>query len=241
MTNRPWLKFYPGDWRADPALRMCSLAARGLWIDMLCLMHEADPRGSLLVNGKPVTPQQLASLVGVSGREVNLCLSELEAAGVFSRDNDAVYSRRMRRDTEKAEQDKANGKGGGNPALKRGVNPRDNGGDKAQILEARDQKLDSQETNKKRPSALDDGLAFAGKVVRLNRSDLDAWRKAYGRLTDLDAYLTSRDAWLSSDKATDDDRRNWFVSTSTWLANKANEAKARASPAPQKPAMKVAM
>jgi len=51
--KQPWLKFFPSDWRADPALRMCSLAARGLWIEMLCLMHEARPHGSLLVNGKP--------------------------------------------------------------------------------------------------------------------------------------------------------------------------------------------
>jgi hypothetical protein len=241
MSSRPWLKFYPGDWRSDPALRMCSLAARGLWIDMLCLMHEADPRGSLLVNGKPVKQPQLASLVGVSVREVTACLNELEAAGVFSRDNDAVYSRRMRRDTDKAEQDKANGKGGGNPALKRGVNPPDNGGDKAQKLEARGQKSDSQETNKKRGSALDDELAFAGNVVRLNPADFNTWRKSYGRLIDLDAHLASRDAWLSSDKATDSDRKNWFVSTSAWLANKASEAKARASPPAQQPAMKVSM
>lgn len=37
----PWLKFYPTDWRSDPALKMCSLAARGLWIEMIALMHEA--------------------------------------------------------------------------------------------------------------------------------------------------------------------------------------------------------
>ena len=49
-----WFKFYPSDWRADPALRMCSIAARGLWMEMLCVMHEATPRGSLLINGKRV-------------------------------------------------------------------------------------------------------------------------------------------------------------------------------------------
>src|SRR4051812_38833447 len=120
----PWLKFYPSDWRADPALRMCSLAARGLWMEMLCLMHEASPRGSLLVNGHPVNETQLASLCGVATREVMGCLSQLEAAGVFSREDDGIiYSRRMRRDDEKAQRDKANGKGGGNPRLNPGVNP----------------------------------------------------------------------------------------------------------------------
>lgn len=122
----PWLKFYPSDWRADPALRMCSLAARGLWMEMLCLMHEAVPRGSLLVNGQPVNERQLASLCGVSIRDVTGCLQQLEDAGVFSReDNRTIYSRRMRRDEEKAERDKANGKGGGHPDIKRGTVPKE--------------------------------------------------------------------------------------------------------------------
>lgn len=138
MSERPWLKWYPSDWRADPRLRTCSLTARGLWTEMICLMHEAEPYGSLLVNAAPVSEKQLASLVGASAREVRNCLHELEAAGVFSVDNGVMFSRRMRRDHEKAERDKANGKGGGNPRLKHGVNPED----KAQRLEARNQKLE---------------------------------------------------------------------------------------------------
>ena len=122
--KQPWLKFFPSDWRADPALRMCSLAARGLWIEMLCLMHEARPHGSLLVNGKPVTAAQLANLVGGGVAEVEGFLAELEEAGVFSRDADgALYSRRMRRDEERAAVNRVNGRAGGNPSLKAGVNP----------------------------------------------------------------------------------------------------------------------
>jgi hypothetical protein len=139
----PWLKFYPSDWRADPALRMCSIAARGLWMEMLCIMHEAAPRGCLLVNGQPVSDRQLASLCGCSDREIKTLLRELKSAGVCSEDNGVVYSRRMKADTEKAARDKANGKRGGNPRVIQGVNPPanppDNGEDKAQIPEARNQ------------------------------------------------------------------------------------------------------
>jgi hypothetical protein len=143
----PWLKFYPSDWRADPALRMCSIAARGLWMEMLCVMHEAEPRGSLLVNGKPLSQRQLAGLAGIALDEASTLISELEEAGVFSRDDDGtIYSRRIRRDEEKAAEDKANGGKGGNPGLKRGVNPLDKGGDKAQKPEARSQRP---ERNKK--------------------------------------------------------------------------------------------
>lgn len=132
--SAPWLKFYPSDWRADPALRMCSIAARGLWMEMLCIMHEATPRGSLRINGRAVTDKQIATLAGI--HDAASLLVEMEEAGVFSREEDGtIYSRRMMRDEEKAAQDKANGKQGGNPTLKQGVNPPD----KAQIPDTRSQ------------------------------------------------------------------------------------------------------
>jgi hypothetical protein len=91
----------------------------------------------LLINGKTIGTKQLASLCGASFRETNALLMELETAGVFSRDKDGIiFSRRMKRDNQKAERDKANGKAGGNPRLNPGVNPPD----KAQRPEARDQK-----------------------------------------------------------------------------------------------------
>lgn len=103
-------------------------------MEMVCLMHEAEPRGSLLVNGRPVGSQQLAALAGTSSRETATMLAELEAAGVFSRDeNGTIYSRRMRREAEKAERDRRNGKLGGNPMLKGGVNPPENPRDKAYV------------------------------------------------------------------------------------------------------------
>ena len=144
--SAPWLKFYPSDWRADPALRMCSVAARGLWMEMLCLMHEASPRGSLLVNGRAIGDKQIAALAGMPAKDAAPLIAELEDAGVFSRECDGtIYSRRMRRDDEKAARDKTNGRKGGNPKVKGGVNPpgnpprnpTPNGGDKAQKPEAR--------------------------------------------------------------------------------------------------------
>lgn len=142
MSN-PWMKFYPSDWRADPALRVCSIGARGLWMEMLCLMHEASPRGSLLVNGKPVNDKMLANLCGLPPRDCAVLVGELEDAGVFSRDADGtIFSRRMRRDEERAARDKSNGGKGGNPKVKgvgSGVNPPDNPTPTPQKPEARDQ------------------------------------------------------------------------------------------------------
>lgn len=89
---------------------------------MLCVMHESDPRGSLLVNGMAVDEKKLAMLAGVPLKEAVAYVAELETSGVFSRDNGVIYSRRMRRDEEKAARDKEWGKAGGNPHLKGGLN-----------------------------------------------------------------------------------------------------------------------
>lgn len=105
MTERyRWLKFWPADWRNDAALRMCSLAARGLWIECIGLMHDAEPYGHLLVNGRVPSMRQLAVLVGCTEREAKTLMDELHEAGVFSVSDDGTpYSRRMVRDDAKAE------------------------------------------------------------------------------------------------------------------------------------------
>lgn len=145
--RQPWMKFYPADWRADEKLRMCSLAARGLWVEMLALMWRAQPIGHMTVNGKAPTDAQLAALAGAPPDQIPDLIGELETAGVFSRTAQGViYSRRMTRDAKKARISVKNGKAGGNPTLlkQRGNpgwdNPQDKAGDKAQKPEARGQK-----------------------------------------------------------------------------------------------------
>jgi hypothetical protein len=119
-AKKPAFQFYVGDWMKDPALRACSLAARGLWIDMLCLMFEAPRRGYLQqANGQPTTQPQIARMTGCSSEEAAHLLQELEDSGVLSRTEHGVYfSRRMVRDESRREKcAEAGRKGGGNPAL----------------------------------------------------------------------------------------------------------------------------
>jgi DNA-binding Lrp family transcriptional regulator len=114
---KPYIQFFTGDWQRDSALRVCSMAARGLWIEMLCIMHQAEPYGHLVVNGKPLSPEILARMVGCSPTECKRWLAELEDAGVFDRDAGVIFSRRMVRD-ERIRQSRADGgKLGGNPKL----------------------------------------------------------------------------------------------------------------------------
>lgn len=116
--KRPSFQFYPGDWQRDAALRSCSMAARGIWIEVLCLMHAAEPYGVLVLNGKPIDSAHLARIVGAREKEVARLLAELEAVGVFSRDAEGrIFSRRMVRDERVRSARAEGGKLGGNPAL----------------------------------------------------------------------------------------------------------------------------
>lgn len=45
--KRPSFQFYPGDWQRNANLRRCSPAARGVWMDIMCLMHDSDEYGVL--------------------------------------------------------------------------------------------------------------------------------------------------------------------------------------------------
>jgi hypothetical protein len=126
LSKLPAIQFYTGDWLKAPDVRSVSYAARGLWFDMLCLMSESAPRGFLTVNGKPVSPDLLARMTGGSADEVSRLLTELDSAGVYSKDDRGIiFSRRILRDEKKRAQARRFGKKGGNPLLIAGwgVNP----------------------------------------------------------------------------------------------------------------------
>jgi hypothetical protein len=117
-VKRPSIQFYPADWLQEAGLRACSLASRGLWIEVMCLMHQASPYGHLTLATRkdggedtlqPILPGVLARMVGSSEGEVANCLEELERFGVFSRTpGGVIFSRRMVRD-EKVRESRAAG------------------------------------------------------------------------------------------------------------------------------------
>lgn len=114
----PWSKFHWADYERDPDLLVCSFAAQGLWMRLLCFMARAERHGYLIHKGRPLPIDRLLRVVGGTADEVVPLLHELEDQGVLARDADGViYSRRMVRDRERLERDRANGRTGGNPAL----------------------------------------------------------------------------------------------------------------------------
>ena len=121
----PAILFYTGDWLKDPAVRCMSLGARGLWIDMLCLMYESPTRGYLsLLDGKPVTAVQLARMVGGTNEEVEMLLVEMRDCGVYSiTDDGVIFSRRMVADEELRELKSLAGKASGRARKLANTNP----------------------------------------------------------------------------------------------------------------------
>ena len=95
----PAFQWYPGDFRRDTAVQACSFEARALWREMIDLMHDGSPRGYLTAGGVPISPAELARIVGMPHPRVKRWLSELEQRNVFSRNEDGIiYSRRMVKD-----------------------------------------------------------------------------------------------------------------------------------------------
>lgn len=123
----PYIKFFVRDWQSCPELRMCSYAARGLWMELMCMMAQGNPRyGYLEINGQPYTTEQIRRITGGDDKTESL-LNELETCGVFSRDEKGtIYSRRMEADFHKRIACSEAGKrGGGNLALASDPMPED--------------------------------------------------------------------------------------------------------------------
>jgi hypothetical protein len=121
MSNaHRWSKFWWQDWQSDKALSRCSLAARGLWMELLCIAHEGEPYGHLRLNGHGLDAAEIADMVTkTTTKEVAKLLAELEDKGVFSRTHDGtIYSRRMQRDGKQSEvgREAATRRWGGNGA-----------------------------------------------------------------------------------------------------------------------------
>lgn len=105
MSDMPWSKFFWADWESDPGLRLCSLAAQGLWMRMLCVCARHDPKGYLAINGNPLGVDAIARLAGVAETEAEILVAELDRNGVFSRSRSGcIYSRRMVKDEKRSKE-----------------------------------------------------------------------------------------------------------------------------------------
>lgn len=115
MSGTKSSTFFWSDWMSDPGLRRSSYAARGLWMDMLCLAAMSDRIGYVEYESSDI-----ARMTGGTVEQVESLTSELEKNGVFSRNRRGViYSRRMVNAEKMRAVSVRNGKKGGNPNLRK--------------------------------------------------------------------------------------------------------------------------
>lgn len=109
-----WGKFSWADWETDDELALCSMAAQGFWLRLLCIASKN--KGFVLVNGVPPTFGILGKRIGVSAADAKKWFDELKANGVLKvvstgKLKGAIVSQRMVR----AHKNSENGKLGGSP------------------------------------------------------------------------------------------------------------------------------
>ena len=102
MGKSPGFFFYVKDWMTDPALKAISYEHKGIWIDMLCYMDQAQPRGKL--RGEKT---DLAKLFGITLHDFEMVLNAIKKHKVGNVTNRHDYvtisCRRMLRE-EKAKE-----------------------------------------------------------------------------------------------------------------------------------------
>lgn len=172
----PYWQVYPGDIRKDVAFQTLSYHYRGIWWELLMLMHCSEDRGRLVSNGAPIGTPGVARLLGLSEKEAEQAIQVLTSSGVASRDESgALICRRMVReqDERKAVADRVyryrKKKQTCNARCNGDVTPNDSDGDSLNSVNA-----------KKRAASIDEVLQFC-RDLGLPRTDAEwFWHKCEG-------------------------------------------------------------
>ena len=115
----PAMQFYVGDWRKDPGVQALDFHDRGVWFELICLMHESEERGKLMLNGAAMPEDAISRLLGLDKQILTTTLTKLLTYGVAStcEETGAITCRRMIRDENLRKTRAGCGKLGGNPIL----------------------------------------------------------------------------------------------------------------------------
>jgi len=172
-----YITFFPNDWLSDIHLHQCSVEARGVWMDLLCIMAKSRKYGYLINgDGKGYCLDKLASLIRINVRKLESCMVELEKEGIFRRDeNGIIYSKRLTDD------------------FKRIMNYRDGSRERMQKMRERAADKPSPKHSCESPASLANPWDY---FVQKGYGDQFAWEKA-GRPTsgDIQAYESGKEPW----------------------------------------------
>lgn len=169
-AKQPYLPLYTGDWMKDPAVSLCEPSTRGIWIDLLCAMHEAGREGKLCG-----TTEQLARMARCTPAQLSSALTDLSdngAASIESRNGKTVVTnfRMVREYRISQERAKAGKKGGETTQANM----------QAKVVAKQKQKCEGEVDFKPEPKVqlkeVSTGVKFpAGLDTPEFRAELDAW------------------------------------------------------------------
>ena len=103
LTDNPYMPLYVKDWQTSNKLKMCSLEAHGLLINILCLMHRENKYGRILLRQKfnvcssnaLAFCSQLAVLLPFTAEQMEGPLNELLEEGVLKIDGKYLVSEKL--------------------------------------------------------------------------------------------------------------------------------------------------
>jgi len=100
LSKLPAIQFYPGDWRKDVGVQSLNFHDRGVWFEILMLMHESEVRGKLMLGGKCMPDEILSNVLRIDKNELVRTIQTLIERGVTEREKrtGALINRRMLRD-----------------------------------------------------------------------------------------------------------------------------------------------
>jgi hypothetical protein len=198
----PAMQFYVGDWRKDPGVQALGFHERGVWFEMICLMHESEERGKLMLNGLPMPDDALARLLGLDKQNLTTTITTLLSYGVASRceETGAIICRRMIRDENLRKVRAECGKQGGNPNL---VKQKPTTKDKQKSTPSSSSSISvSSSNNKKENPSIDQVRTFCAEID-LPETDGDAtyWK-------------WEGNGWTNGNKPI----KNWKATIRSWKA-----------------------
>jgi len=104
---------------SNRSIRLLSPVARGVTVDIMCMMMEGAPYGTLNIEGVVYDIPLLSKSLDIPGKELMVIIDEIISVGrdMAYGDEGALYSRYMITEKSKSEKRKAIGAMGGNPLL----------------------------------------------------------------------------------------------------------------------------
>lgn len=164
MTRIPSFQFYPADWLNDLKLQTCSMTAQGVLINLMCLMHQSEKYGYLIINGSKPDHKTIIKLLRTHHKTFIKCLNELLLCGALKEDeNGVLYCKRMVKDHDLREKRRAAGRLGGNPNL---LNQKDNQSGKQKPTPSSSTSSSTSTSNQK-------GKQNGGSVLKIHKSYLE--------------------------------------------------------------------